>query len=245
MANVDHKWIAPALIVAAFAASAIAYTRLPSIVTLQMSAVLPFAVPERGEPGPRWLAAFLIPSVSVVLWLAFRFATSERAQRVGRWFFRNSPAETTSAAQFERFAKTYETIVLGVVILMLGVHAGLLAAAFQQSMMAARIIGLTLALSMVVVGNVMPRLRPNWVAGIRAARALTDPDVWRTTHRAFGAALVGSGVLTLVVALAAPRYALVTGLALLVVSCGVASVTMMRAGTKPPGIVGEVDHLRG
>ena len=152
---------------------------------------------------------------------------------------------TTSAAQFERFAKTYETIVLGVVILMLGVHAGLLAAAFQQSMMAARIIGLTLALSMVVVGNVMPRLRPNWVAGIRAARALTDPDVWRTTHRAFGAALVGSGVLTLVVALAAPRYALVTGLALLVVSCGVASVTIMRASTKPPGIVGEVDHLRG
>ena len=62
MANVDHKWIAPAVIVAAFAASAIAYTRLPSIVTLQMSAVLPFAVPERGEPGPRWLAAFLIPS---------------------------------------------------------------------------------------------------------------------------------------------------------------------------------------
>jgi len=101
MANVDRKWIAPVVIVAAFAASAIAYTRLPSIVTLQMSAVLPFAVPERGEPGPRWLAAFLIPSVSVVLWLAFRFATSERAQRVGRWFFRNSPAETTSAAQFE------------------------------------------------------------------------------------------------------------------------------------------------
>ena len=81
--------------------------------------------------------------------------------------------------------------MLGVVILMLGVHAGLLAAAFQQSMMAARIIGLTLALSMVVVGNVMPRLRPNWVAGIRATRALTDPDVWRTTHRAFGAAWRG------------------------------------------------------
>jgi len=58
-------------------------------------------------------------------------------------------------------------------------------------MMAARIIGLTLALSMVVVGNVMPRLRPNWVAGMRATRALTDPDVWRTTHRAFGAAWRG------------------------------------------------------
>jgi hypothetical protein len=246
MANVDRKWIAPAIIVAAFAASAIAYTRLPSIVTLQMSGLLPFPVPERDEPGPRWLAAFLIPSVSVVLWLGFRLATTERAQRVGRWFFRNAPAEITSAAQFERFAKTYETIVLSVVILILGMHAGLLAAAFQRSMIAARIIGLTLALFMIAGGNVMPRLRPNWVAGVRATRVLADPDVWRTTHRAFGAALVSSGVLTLVVALAAPRYALVTGLALLVVSLGVAFVMTMRgSATKPPAIVAEVDRLRG
>jgi uncharacterized membrane protein len=91
---------------------------------------------------------------------------------------------------------------------------------------------------MVVVGNVMPRLRPNWVAGVRVTRTLADPDLWRTTHRAFGAALVGSGVLTLVVALGAPRYSLVTGMALLVVSCVVAFVTTMRgSATKAPAIV--------
>lgn len=228
MANVDRRWIAPALIAATFAASAIAYTRLPSSVTLDMSALLPFSAPDNDEPAPRWLAAFLIPSVSVLLWLGFRFATTERAQRVGRWFFRNAPAEATSTGQFARFSETYETIVLGVVTLILGVHAGLLAAAFQRSMLGARMMGLTLALFMVVVGNVMPRLRPNWVAGVRAARTLADPDLWRTTHRAFGAALVGSGILTLVVALVAPRYSLVAGIALLAVSCVVAFVTTTR-----------------
>lgn len=237
MANVDRKWMAPAIIVVSFAASAIAYTRLPSIVTLEMSGLLPFPVPNRDEPGPRWLAAFLIPFVSIVLWLGFRFATTERAQRMGRWFFRNAPVEATTSAQFERFAKTYETIVLGVVLLILGMHAGLLAAAFHSPTLSARIIGLTLALFMVAVGNVMPRLRANWVAGIRATGALANPDLWRTTHRAFGAALVGAGILTLVVTVAAPRYALVTGLALLVVSCGVAFVTTMRgSATKPPAM---------
>ena len=51
-----------------------------------------------------------------------------------------------------------------------------------------------------------------------------DLRLWRTTHRAFGAALVGAGIVTLVIALAAPRYSLLMGLALLVSSCVVAFV---------------------
>ena len=232
MANVDRKWIAPAIIAAAFAASSIAYTRLPAAVAPRMTELLPFDVPDANESGPRWIAAFLIPSIAVLFWVAFRFAATERAQRLGRWLFRTAPAEATSAGQLERFAKTYETIVLGVVLLILGVHAGFLAAAFQRPTMAARIVGVTLALFFIVVGNVMPRLRANWIAGLRTNALLADPDLWRTAHRKFGAALVGAGLVTLVLSVAAPRYSLVTGLALLVLSCVVAFVTTMgRRGT--------------
>jgi len=153
MANVGRKWIAPVVIAAAFAASAIAYNRLPSLVTLPAGALLPFDVPDKAEPAPRWMAAFLAPVLSVVIWLGFRFSATGRAQRVGRWFFRNAPPQVTSAEQFERFGETYETIVLGVVALVLGVHAGLLAAVFQRPVAAARIIGVTLALFMIVVGR--------------------------------------------------------------------------------------------
>lgn len=225
MANVDRKWIAPAIITAAFAASAIAYTRLPAAVAPQMTELLPFRVPDANESGPRWIAAFLIPSIAVLFWAGFRLAATARAQRVGRWFFRTAPPEVTSAGQFDRFAKTYETIVLGVVLLILGLHAGFLAAAFQRPTMAARIIGVTLALFFIAVGNVMPRLRANWIAGLRTNALLADPDLWRTAHRRFGAALVGAGLVTLVVAIAAPRYSLLTGLALLVLSCVVAFAT--------------------
>jgi uncharacterized membrane protein len=239
MANVDRRWIAPAIIVAAFAASAIAYTRLPSTVAPQMTELLPFTVPDKNESGPRWMAAFLIPSIAAVLWLGFRLAASARAQRVGRWFFRRAPAQATSTEQFARFAKTYETIIIGVVSLILGLQAGFLAAAFHRPTMAARIIGLMLALFLIAVGNVMPRLRPNWVAGLRTRATLANPDLWRTAHRAFGAALVVAGALTLVIALVAPRYSLMTGLALLVVSCVVGFVTTIggRGATLSDGLL--------
>jgi hypothetical protein len=237
MANVGRKWIAPVVIVAAFAASAIAYTRLPSLVTLPAEALLPFDVPDNAEPAPRWLAAFLVPITSVLIWLGFRFAPTDRAQRVGRWFFRNAPPEATSAEQFERFGKTYETIVLGVVALILGVHAGLLTAVFQRPVAAARVIGVTLALFMILVGNVMPRLRANWVAGVRTKRLLADPDLWRTTHRVFGAALVLSGLVTLIVTAVAPAFALLIGAALILVSCIVAFAATMRGVPKAPTLV--------
>lgn len=234
MANVDRKWIAPAVIAAAFAASSVAYLRLPPTVTLSVGALLPFPVPDSADPASRWLAAFLIPSIAAVLWVGFRFAATPRAQQAGWHLFPGAPAEATSAAQFARFDTTYETIVLGVVLLVLGLHAGLLAAAFQHPAMAARIMGLTLAVFMIAVGNVLPRLRPNWVAGLRAKHVLSDPDVWRTTHRVFGAALVASGVLTLIVAFTAPSYALVAGIGLVVLSCLAGLMASRRVSAGPP-----------
>jgi len=224
MANVDRRWIAPAVIAAAFAASALAFSELPARVVPRIAVLLPFHVPDGGETGPRWMTAFLLPSVALILWLGFRFAATRRAEHIGRWFDRGAPPEAASGATFERFAKTYETIVLGVVSLVLGLHAGFLAAAFDRPTMAARIVGVTFALFLIVVGNVMPRLRANWVAGIRTKRTLADPDLWRTTHRAFGAAFVAGGVATLVTALVAPAYSLAIALAAIIVACVVAGV---------------------
>jgi len=54
----------------------------------------------------------------------------------------------------------------------------------------------------------MPRLRPNWVAGLRSKRMLENPELWRSAHRVFGAAFVLSGGATILAAAIAPRYAL-------------------------------------
>ena len=134
----------------------------------------------------------------------------------------------TSPAQFARFGKTYDTIVLAVVLLILGVHGAIIASTTGFPDLAVRIVPAVLGASLILMGNVMPRLRPNWVAGVRTKRTLEDPQLWRTTHRAFGTAFVVSGILTMIVAVIAPRYGLVTGIAALLASCIVGLVASNR-----------------
>lgn len=228
MANVDRKWVPLVLIGLAVVASLLAYRWIPPIVELRLDSLLPFDTGDASDPVPRWLALSLVPALALVVWAGFRAAPTARGQRVGRVFMRNAPDEVTSPTQFVRFGKTYDTIVLAVVMLILGVHGAIIASTTGFPDLAVRIIPAVLGASLILMGNVMPRLRPNWVAGVRTRRTLEDPQLWRTTHRAFGTAFVVSGTLTMIVALAAPRYGLVTGIAALLASCIVGLVASNR-----------------
>lgn len=228
MPSVDRKWMPLALIAAAALASVVTYGKLPAMVEFRLGGMLP--VEPSGPPDlvPRWLALSGIPFLALAIWAAFRAAPTGVGQRVGRVFVRGAPDAVTSPEQFARFEKSYDTIVLAVVILVLGVHAAIIAGALGYTGAAVRIVPGVLGGCMILMGNVMPRLRPNWVAGVRTKRTLGDPQLWRSTHRMFGAAFVVSGVLTMVVALVAPRYGLVTGLASLTLSLIVGMVASSR-----------------
>lgn len=234
MASVDRKWLPPVLIAAATAASVAVYTSLPMLVDLRLEGVLPFNVSEPARPIPRELALFLIPAVTLLVWAAFRAAPTAAGQRMGRRLFPHAPEAVTSSDQFERFGKTYDMIVLGIVFLFIGLHAAILSALLQQPGIAARLIPMVLGGSLILMGNVMPRLRPNWVAGLRTKRLFEDPQLWRTAHRAFGTAFVASGVLTIIVAVVAPRYGLVTGIGAVLASCVVGFVTSTRRSLGAP-----------
>src|SRR5687768_12057634 len=230
MANANRRWLPPALIAVAGIASIAAYGRIPEMIPLRFDGVLPFEAIDSGSLAPRWITLSLMPALALIMWIAFRLAPTATGQRLGRRLFRNAPEAVTAPEQFARFGNTYDTIVLCVVVLLLGVHAAVLAEALKAGSVAARIIPAVLGGCFLVMGNVMPRLRPNWVAGVRTKRTLEDPQLWRTTHRAFGTAFVVSGVLTVIVGLAAPRYGLVTGIASLLLSCIVGFVVSTRAG---------------
>jgi uncharacterized membrane protein len=129
----------------------------------------------------------------------------------------------------ERFRSSYDTIGLWVVVLVLGVHAGMIAAALGHQTLAPRIITVILGVSLAAAGNVMPRLRPNLVAGVRTRATLADPQLWRATHRVLGAGFVMAGLITVVVGLVAPAYGLATAVVGLVTACIVASISGTRA----------------
>lgn len=221
MANVDRKLVAPTLIAVAILASAGLYDRVPPRLELRLDGILPFDVAAPPDIVARAIALFFLPALALVLWAAFRAVRTTAGERIGRRLFRHAPDVVASPGQFDRFGNTYESIVLGVVLLLLGLHAAVVAAALGYPALATRIVPLALGGSLVLMGNVVPRLRPNWVAGIRTGRTLRDPQLWRSTHRAFGAAFVAGGLVTILVGVWAPRFGLVTGLVAVLAACGV------------------------
>src|SRR5687768_160050 len=139
MASANRRWIPPVLIAVALAASVVAYGNIPATVTLDLAGLLPFDVADDARPGPRWVAAFLIPVLALLVWAALRWATTAGGERFAKRLFPRAPESVTSAAQFERFGKSYDAIVLAVVLLILGFHAAFLAAALGAPALAVRI----------------------------------------------------------------------------------------------------------
>jgi uncharacterized membrane protein len=49
-----------------------------------------------------------------------------------------------------------------------------------------RIVPLGLGILFIALGNVLPRVEPNWFVGIRTPWTLSSDTVWRRTHRTGG-----------------------------------------------------------
>jgi uncharacterized membrane protein len=93
---------------------------------------------------------------------------------------------------------TYWAIIRTVVIFILGVHVAVLLALTTQLHPdvvkgVAHAVPVMFGLALIIVGNLLPRLRPNIVIGIRTSRTLADPSAWTRANRTAGYATVGAG----------------------------------------------------
>jgi uncharacterized membrane protein len=93
---------------------------------------------------------------------------------------------------------TYHAIIATVVFLILGVHLAVLFALTSQLQMdvvrfVAHAVPVMLGLTLIIIGNLLPRLRLNIVIGIRTSRTLSDRGAWARTNRTAGYAAVGAG----------------------------------------------------
>ena len=92
----------------------------------------------------------------------------------------------------------YHAIITTSALLILGVHLAVLVALTTQLQInvvrfVAHAVPVMLGLALIVIGNVLPRLRPNVVIGIRTSRTLTDRAAWARANRTAGYAAVGAG----------------------------------------------------
>lgn len=181
-----RKWIPWLIAAVAVIASAVVYTRLPETVPTHWDIL--------GGPN-RWMSrrwgAWLIP----LLLLAMAS------------FIKLLPAIDPRGRNYAKFGATFETIIVSIMLLVLGLHIVALRAALGYAVAMERVLPLGVGLLFIVVGNLLPRARPNWFVGIKTPWTLSSDRVWEKTHRLGGRIFVLGGILSVLAALFLPQWA--------------------------------------
>ena len=180
------------LVLAAAAAFTVwAYPQLPPLVATHFDL--------HGRPNgwsSRFAAAVLIPAI--VVGLAVVFAVL--------------PKIDPRKANYAKFGPAYWTIANAVLVVVAAIHVVTLMRALGWDMNLTRVAFAGVGALMVLVGNLMTRLRPNWFVGIRTPWTLSSETVWRKTHRFGGYAFIVAGLCLMASGFVATRWGLMVGL---------------------------------
>ena len=177
------RWYPVVLALIAVGMSAAVYSRLPETMAVHWDI--------NGNPNgwmPRAIGAAFMPVLIVFIWGALRLV----------------PRIDPRAENYARFAEAYETIVASVLVLLVVTHGIMLAVALGYHVSVARIVPALVGALFVVIGNMMPLVRPNWWFGIRTPWTLSNDRVWARTHRLAGYCMTAGGLLMILAALVLP-----------------------------------------
>ncbi|NEU27492.1 SdpI family protein [Paenibacillus ottowii] len=121
-------------------------------------------------------------------------------------------------ANYEKFSKAYEVTRAGVSVVLAVAGWGMLLYNLNiQLKMNAIILGL-IGLMLMVMGNYMTQVQPNYTFGIRTPWTLSNPEVWRKTHRFGGPMMMLGGASALVAAWVGGMAGVVIFLTVLIIS---------------------------
>lgn len=69
-----------------------------------------------------------------------------------------------------------------------------------------KIVPITIGILFIILGNYMPRIKPNWFVGIRTPWTLSNEEVWRKTHKVGGYLFVISGIVIILAGFLPPYW---------------------------------------
>jgi uncharacterized membrane protein len=139
------------------------------------------------------MVAFLLPTAVVVTDALLRGLSVRH------------PVDETSAVNV---LALYDAIMLRFMVFVVGVHATVLAGLLgmlRGQEWAAQIVPLMLGFTMISIGNLLPRTRPNLAIGIRTRNTLSDRALWIRVHRSVGYMVVACGAVLVLSAMTVPR----------------------------------------
>jgi len=116
-------------------------------------------------------------------------------------FVRVLPAIDPRGANYAKFGGAFEAMFDSLMLFLLGMHIVLLRAGLGYPVQIQRIAPFGIGVLLIVIGNLLPRCRPNWFVGIRTPWTLSSDRVWEKTHRFGGRLFVAAGFLIAIAAL--------------------------------------------
>lgn len=181
-----RKWIPLLIVGVAFIASAVVYPRLPETVPTHWSI--------DGQPNgwsSRLWGAWMIPLFLIGMLALFRFL----------------PVIDPRGKNYTKFGGTFEAIIVSLMLFMLGLHIIVLRAALGYNVGMRRVLPIGVGALFIVIGNLLPRARPNWFIGLRTPWTLSSDRVWEKTHRFGGRVFVAGGILMVLAAFVSAQWA--------------------------------------
>jgi len=193
--------VAAAAFAASSFASLLAWSRMPERVPVHVG--LDGTVDRYGS---RWEAVLIGPGAILVLWGILALVGRVDPRRV---------AATPEEREESRAGR--EALESAALIFCALLHGAMLVWGLGFLREPGRLFGAVFAAFLILGGNVLGRVRPNWFIGIRTPWTLSSDEVWRRTHRLGGRLMVAAGLLLVPASLLLPsRWAVVAAGALLV-----------------------------
>ncbi|MGZ3297425.1 MAG: SdpI family protein [Asticcacaulis sp.] len=138
---------------------------------------------------PRDMALAFLPALALILSLFLL------------WIL---PAIMPKNASLSRSSEAYGIFGLATVLFLCGIHVVLIAGALGLPLDRVRISLGGAGLLFLVIGNYLPKMRFNYVAGFKTPWTLSNEEVWDKTHRLGGRLFMLTGLLTVIAAIFLP-----------------------------------------
>jgi uncharacterized membrane protein len=120
-------------------------------------------------------------------------------------------------ANYERFATPYSILRVTILGFLAVCHVVMQFIAFGYQVNMNAVMFVSVGVLMLILGNMMGKIRPNWFVGVRTPWTLSSKASWTKTHRLAGRLLMVVGLLSIITAWSTSSFIFwVNGAALLV-----------------------------
>lgn len=104
------------------------------------------------------------------------------------------PKIDPARANYESFRSAFWLIRAAILGLFAVLHSGILLVATGHTLNMGTVVSISVGVMLIVIGNVMGKIRPNWFVGVKTPWTLSSRSSWNKTHRLAGWLFIAMGL---------------------------------------------------